>query len=166
MIIIEIAGHLGADPETRVTPDGQKVTSFRVATNIRRKGADETVWWRVTVWGDRFDKLMPYLKKGSAVIVHGSLSGKPEIYTDKNGVQNVSLDIRADMINFSPFGGGGDKNQQGQGNQASSSYGSSNQGQGESQGQGQSRAPYAGASQVTSGQSQQFSQSAEEEIPF
>ena len=103
MIIIEIAGHLGADPETRVTPDGQKVTSFRVATNIRRKGADETVWWRVTVWGDRFDKLMPYLKKGSAVIVHGSLSGKPEIYTDKNGVQNVSLDIPCRHDQFQPL---------------------------------------------------------------
>lgn len=103
MIIIEIAGHLGADPEVRYTPGGQKVTSIRVATNTRKSGKEETVWWRVTIWGDRFDKMMPYLKKGSAIIVIGEMS-KPEIYTDKEGRPQVSLDITAEMIRFSPFG--------------------------------------------------------------
>lgn len=103
MIIIEIAGHLGADPETRFTPSGQKVTSFRVATNVRKSGKDETVWWRVTIWGDRFEKLLPHLKKGSAVIVIGEM-GKPEIYTDREGRQQVSLEITAEIIRFSPFG--------------------------------------------------------------
>lgn len=103
MIIIEIAGHLGADPEVRFTPGGQKVTTLRVATNTRKSGKDETVWWRVTIWGERFDKMMPYLKKGSAIIVIGEMS-KPEIYTDKEGRPQVSLDITAEMIRFSPFG--------------------------------------------------------------
>lgn len=103
MIIIEIAGHLGADPEVRFTPGGQKVTSLRVATNTRKSGKDETVWWRVTIWGERFDKMMPYLKKGSAVIVIGEMS-KPEIYTDKEGRPQVSLDLTAEIIRFSPFG--------------------------------------------------------------
>ncbi len=105
MIIIEIAGHLGADPETRFTPNGQKVTTLRVATNTRKSGKDETVWWRVTIWGERFDKMMPYLKKGSAIIVIGEMS-KPEIYTDKEGRPQVSLDLTAEMIRFSPFGKG------------------------------------------------------------
>lgn len=103
MIIIEIAGHLGADPEVRFTPGGQKVTNLRVATNTRKSGKDETVWWRVTIWGERFDKMMPYLKKGSAIIVIGEMS-KPEIYTDKEGRPQVSLDLTAEMIRFSPFG--------------------------------------------------------------
>lgn len=103
MIIIEIAGHLGADPEVRFTPGGQKVTSLRVATNSRKSGKEETVWWRVTIWGERFDKMMPYLKKGSAIIVIGEMS-KPEIYTDKEGRPQVSLDLTAEMIRFSPFG--------------------------------------------------------------
>lgn len=106
MIIIHIAGHLGSDPEVRFTPSGQKVTSFRVATNIKRGDKEKTVWWRVSCWGDRFDKRLAYLKKGSAVIVVGEM-GIPDIYTDKSGNQQISLEITAEIISFSPFGKGG-----------------------------------------------------------
>lgn len=112
MIIIEIAGHLGADPEVRFTPGGQKVTTLRVATNTRRGGKDETVWWRVTVWGERFDKMMPYLKKGSAIIIVGEMS-KPEIYMDKEGRPQVSLELTAEIIRFNPFGKSERGNQEG-----------------------------------------------------
>jgi single-strand DNA-binding protein len=103
MNLVQIAGHLGADAETRFTPNGQKVTNLRVAVNSRRNNKDETIWWRVTIWGDRFDKLLPYLKKGSAVIIVGEMS-KPEIYTDKDGNPQVTLNMTAEMIKFSPFG--------------------------------------------------------------
>lgn len=105
MNFIQIAGHLGADVETRFTPSGQKVTTLRVATNSRRNGKEETIWWRVTLWGDRFDKMLPYLKKGTAIIVVGEIQ-KPEIYTDKMGQPQISLDITAEFIRFSPFGKG------------------------------------------------------------
>jgi single-strand DNA-binding protein len=103
MNILQIAGHIGADPVTRFTATGQKVTTFNVATNSKKGGNEITVWFRVTVWGDRFDKMMTYLKKGSAVIVVGELQ-KPEIWTDKEGRQQISLEITAEMIRFSPFG--------------------------------------------------------------
>jgi single-strand DNA-binding protein len=106
MIIVEVAGHLGSDPEVRYTPSNQKVTSFRVATNIKRGEKEKTVWWRITCWGDRFDKRLAYLKKGSAVIVVGEM-GIPEIYTDKSGNQQISLELTAEIISFSPFGKGG-----------------------------------------------------------
>lgn len=138
MNIIQIAGHLGADPETRFTPTGQKVTTLRVAANTRKAGKEETVWWRVTVWGDRFDKLMPYLKKGSAIIVVGEMS-KPEIYTDKEGRPQISLELTAELIRFSPFGRSDRSSQEGSSQGAStggyddgfgeSSYGASGQGQ-------------------------------------
>jgi single-strand DNA-binding protein len=103
MNIIQVAGHLGADPVTRFTPTGQKVTTFNVAVNGRKGGNEVTTWFRITVWGDRFDKMLTYLKKGSAVIIIGELQ-KPEIWTDKEGRPQVSLDITADIIKFSPFG--------------------------------------------------------------
>lgn len=103
MIILHVAGHLGSDPETRFTPTGKKVTTFRIATNIKRGGKEKTVWWRVTVWGDRFDKIMTYLKKGSAVYVVGDM-GIPEIYTDKSGTPQTSFEITAEMLSLSPFG--------------------------------------------------------------
>lgn len=103
MNIVQVAGHLGGDAETRFTPSGQKIVTFSVATKVRKNNADHTIWWRVTIWGDRYDKMVPYLKKGTAIIVIGEL-GKPEIWTGKDGQPQVSLDIRADIVRFSPFG--------------------------------------------------------------
>lgn len=102
---IVVAGHLGSDPETRFTASGQKVTSFRLASNSRRGGNTETIWWRITVWGETLDKLISYLKKGSAVIVMGELQ-KPEIFTAKDGTHQVSLNVVAANLSFSPFGKG------------------------------------------------------------
>jgi single-strand DNA-binding protein len=98
-----IAGNLGTDPEVRFTNNGTKVTTLRIACNTKKAGKDETTWWRVTIWGDQFDKMVSFLKKGSSVIVHGEMS-KPEIYTDKNGTSQVSLNLTASSISFSPFG--------------------------------------------------------------
>ncbi len=103
MFIVNIAGRLGKDPETRFTPSGQKVTSFNIATTQRKGKEDVTIWIRVTVWGDRFDKIISYLKKGSAVIVVGKMN-PPSSYTDKEGRTQISLEMTADMIEFSPFG--------------------------------------------------------------
>lgn len=97
-----IAGHLGSDPETRFTSSGQKVTSFRVGCRSRK---DDTIWWRVTVWGEQFDKMMPYFKKGSSIIVHGEIA-KPEIFNDKEGKPQISMQLTASHISFSPFGKG------------------------------------------------------------
>ncbi|HSX03732.1 MAG TPA: single-stranded DNA-binding protein [Rhabdochlamydiaceae bacterium] len=98
-----IAGHLGADPEVRFTSSGQKVTTLRVAARARRSGKDETIWWKVTVWGEQFDKMIPYFKKGSPIIVFGELN-KPEIFTNKEGQPQVSMSMTAVNLQFSPFG--------------------------------------------------------------
>ena len=98
-----IAGHLGADPEVRFTSSGQKVTTLRVAAKARRSGKDETIWWRVTIWGEQFDKMIPYFKKGSSIIVMGELN-KPEIFTDRDGKPQVSMSLTAYNLSFSPFG--------------------------------------------------------------
>ncbi len=98
-----IAGHLGADPEERFTATGKKVVTLRLAARTRQGGKDETIWYRVNIWGDRFDRMLPYLKKGSGIIVMGELS-KPETYVDKEGNTRVSLTVSAETIKFSPFG--------------------------------------------------------------
>jgi single-strand DNA-binding protein len=100
---ITVMGHLGADPEERNTPSGQKVTTLRVAANQRRGGKEETTWWKVTIWGTHLDKMISFLKKGSSIVAHGEMS-KPEIYTDKSGQPQVSLNINAASLGFNPFG--------------------------------------------------------------
>ncbi len=123
MIIVQIAGRLGRDAETRFTPSGQKVTNLALATNVRKGGKDETVWWRVTIWGERYDKMLPYFKKGSALIVVGEMN-KPEIWTDKEGRPQVSLEITAEIIRFSPFGNPDQRNGQEQAGGAAAPHGS------------------------------------------
>lgn len=103
----EIAGHLGADPEVRFTSSGQKVTTLRVAARCRKK--EETIWWKVSVWGEQYDKMIPFLKKGSPIIVRGYIN-KPEIFTDREEKPQVSMSMTASSLDFSPFGrpdGGG-----------------------------------------------------------
>lgn len=104
MNFIQIMGHLGADAESRFTPNGQKVTSFSIATTSRKGGKEETVWYKVTIWGDRFDKMVPYFKKGSGLIVTGEL--KAEIFTNREGKPQIALEVTADAVRFSPFGKG------------------------------------------------------------
>ena len=103
MNLITIAGHLGGDPEVRFTSSGKKVTTFRVATRTRKGQNDDTIWWRVTVWGEQFDKMIPYFKKGSPIVVSGEFH-KPEMFTDREGKTQISLEITAHSIQFSPFG--------------------------------------------------------------
>ncbi len=118
---ISIAGHLGADPEVRFTSTGKKVTTLRVACRSRKGQTESTIWYRVTIWGEQFDKMVSYLKKGSAVIVTGELQ-KPEIFNDREGKPQISMDVTAHNIQFSPFGkpasGGGSPQQPGQESQA------------------------------------------------
>lgn len=106
MIVVQIAGRLGKDAESRFTPSGQKVTTLTLAASVRKAGKEETVWWRVTIWGERYDKMVPYFKKGSALIVIGEMN-KPEIWTDKEGRPQISLEITAEIVRFNPFGSSG-----------------------------------------------------------
>ena|SRR3990167_532238 len=146
-----IAGNLGADPEVRFTTSGQKVTTLRVAAKIRK---EETIWWRVTIWGEQFDKIMPYFKKGSSIMVFGELN-KPEIYTDKEGKPQVSMNITASNVLFSPFG-----RSDGAGSSSSTSYGAMT-----SQGQ-EPELAYAASAETTSGQAKMDLPFSDEDMPF
>lgn len=110
MNFVFIAGHLGADPEVRFTTSGQKVTTLRVAARVRRGGNDETIWWKVTCWGDQFDRMISFFKKGSSIMVVGDLN-KPEIYTNKEGQPQISMSLTAVNLMFSPFGKPNEKEQ-------------------------------------------------------
>jgi single-strand DNA-binding protein len=172
MIVVQIAGRLGKDAETRFTTSGLKVTTLTLATNIRKGKEDVTVWWRVTIWGDRYDKMAPYFKKGTALIVIGDMH-KPEIWTDKEGRPQVSMEMTAEIVRFSPFGGSGERTQEGAnaGNQASpSGYAASNNNTGyatsnNNAGYGSEGTDFGGSTQGTASRYVP-SDPAEEQIPF
>lgn len=151
MILMHIMGYLGADPETRYTPSGQKVTTLRVATKSRKGGQEETIWWRITVWGDQFDKMLTHFKKGRGIYIVAEMQ-KLEIYQDKSGQPQISYEATARSLHFPPFN---DKNEA---EHNAGSKPSSNPSY------GQEQSPYA-TQRVHEGKSDAFVEE-DESIPF
>lgn len=87
---ITIAGQLGKDAETRYLPNGDPVASFSVADSQGKE--KPTIWWNCQLFGKRAESLAPYLVKGQAVTVTGNVTERE--YTDKNGNQRKSMDVR------------------------------------------------------------------------
>jgi single-strand DNA-binding protein len=104
-----LVGNLGRDPEMRYTPQGTAVTTLSVATSRRYNTADgqqkeETLWFRVSVWGKQAETVNQYLAKGSKVLVEGSLvgdeNGSPRIWTGQDGKPRASFEVRANTVRF------------------------------------------------------------------
>ncbi len=75
---VELIGRLGVDPESRTTPKGQNVCTFRVAVDRRWRGADGTPreatdWFNVETWGRLAEICQQYLSKGRLVFLEGRL---------------------------------------------------------------------------------------------
>ena len=78
---------LGRDAEVRHTPSGQAVANLSLAVNYGRADGDNgrpTQWIDAALWGDRAEKLAPYLKKGSQHCFTLS-DAHLETYQGKNG---------------------------------------------------------------------------------
>ena len=70
---IIVAGHLGADPESKVTPNGKNVCSFNLAVGFGSGDYKGTAWIPVTCWGKLAETCSQYLGKGSNVLVEGHI---------------------------------------------------------------------------------------------
>jgi len=99
---VQIIGHLGRDPETRYLPSGDAVTNLSVATTEKWRDKqtgeqrEATEWHRISVFGKLAGICNQYLRKGSQVYIEGSLRTRK--YTDKDGVERYSTEIRADTM--------------------------------------------------------------------
>jgi single-strand DNA-binding protein len=91
---ITVAGSLGKDAELRYLPNGDAVCNFSVADS---QGKDKTtIWWRASLFGKRAESLAPYLLKGQAVAVSGSITERE--YTDSTGAQKKAQEIRVNDV--------------------------------------------------------------------
>lgn len=110
-----IVGNLGRDPETRTFPSGGRVCNVTIATTERWKDKQsgemkEATEWHRVVFNDRLAEIAgEYLRKGSQVYVEGSLRTRK--WTDKDGVEKFTTEIRADEMKMlgkrEGMGGGG-----------------------------------------------------------
>lgn len=91
---ITVAGQLGRDAEVRYLPNGDPVANFSIADS---QGKDkDAIWWNCQLFGKRAESLSQYLTKGQAVTITGSVSQRK--YTDKNGVEKISTDVRVNEV--------------------------------------------------------------------
>jgi single-strand DNA-binding protein len=101
MMLMTGLARLGNDPEVRYTPDGKPVMDMSLAFNYGRKvdGKQPSQWISATMWGDRCEKLRPYLTKGQLVFVSMT---EPHIeeYKRKDGTTGVSLRARVGELEF------------------------------------------------------------------
>ena len=93
-----LVGNLGAEPEVRTLPSGNKVVNLSVATseNWRDKNTGErkekTEWHRVVIFNEALAKIAEqYLHKGSKVYLEGALQTRK--WVDKDNAERYSTEV-------------------------------------------------------------------------
>ena len=105
-----LVGNLGRDAELRYTPGGAAVATINMATTDVYKDREgqkkeDTQWHRVILWGRTAESLNEYLTKGKQIYVEGRLQTRK--WTDKDGVEKYTTEIRGDRVVLLGGGGGG-----------------------------------------------------------
>ncbi len=100
---VMIIGNVGSDPEMRFTPNGNPVTSFRVATNRVYTTADgerkeETEWFTVVAWGRLAEQCNQFLAKGRHVYTEGRL--RTHTWESQDGQRHYRFEIVANRVLF------------------------------------------------------------------
>ena len=98
-----IIGNVGSEPEMRVTPNGNPVTSFRAATNWRYttgqgERREETEWFTVVAWNRLAEQCNQFLSKGRLVYVEGRLRSRA--WESQEGEKRFRNEIVADKVTF------------------------------------------------------------------
>lgn len=100
---VMIIGNLGGEPEMRFTPNGNPVTSFRVATNRvyttpEGERKEETEWFTVVAWGKLAEQCNQFLTKGRLVYAEGRLHTRT--WEGQDGQKRSRTEIIANRVTF------------------------------------------------------------------
>jgi single-strand DNA-binding protein len=103
-------GNLTRDPELKSLPNGNKVTSFSIATNRVYKDAagnkqEQVEFHNIVVFGRQAETSAQYLKKGQGVMIEGRIQTRS--WDDKTtGEKKYRTEVIADAVQFGPKAGG------------------------------------------------------------
>ena len=107
-----LIGNLGRDPESRHAPSGDMICNLNIATTEtwrdRNTGENReaTEWHRVVFFGRTAEGAAQYRRKGSQVYVEGRLQTRK--WTDKDGNDRYTTEIRGDIMRMLDARGGDD----------------------------------------------------------
>ncbi len=100
---VMLIGNLGSEPEMRFTPNGNPVTTFRVATNRSFSTPDgerkeETEWFTVVAWGKLAEQCNQFLAKGKLVYVEGRFHTRS--WEGQDGQKRYRTEVIANRVTF------------------------------------------------------------------
>jgi single-strand DNA-binding protein len=100
---VMIIGNVGTEPEMRFTPNGNPVTSFRVATNRvyttpEGERKQETEWFTVVAWNRLAENCNQYLTKGQRVYAEGRLHTRT--WEGQDGQKRSRSEVVANRVLF------------------------------------------------------------------
>ena len=97
-----LMGHMTADPELKQTTSGISVCSFSIGVNRRYSKADQgqqsVDFINIVSWRHQAEFVSRYFKKGSSIIVCGSLQTRN--WTDNQGQKRYVTEVVADEVSF------------------------------------------------------------------
>jgi len=96
-----LVGSVGKDPEVKMTPTGQKVASFSIATTERYNDQqgnkqEKTEWHNIVAWRRLAEIIEQYVKKGSSLYIEGKLTTRS--WDDPQGQKKYRSEIIANSI--------------------------------------------------------------------
>lgn len=100
---VMIIGNLGTDPEMRYTPNGNPVTTFRIATSRNYTSSSgerrqETEWFNVITWNKLAETCNQFLSKGRRAYVEGRLQTRT--WEGPDGQKRYRVEIVANTVLF------------------------------------------------------------------
>ena len=100
---VTIVGNLTQDPEMRFTPNGVAMVRLSIAVNRRRFNRDSNSWedgeasfFNATCWRDLAENVSESLRKGTRVMITGSL--KQRSWETQEGDRRSMVEIQVDEI--------------------------------------------------------------------
>ena len=98
---VTLIGRITAEPQLKLTNNGQKVCRFSLAVNRQFKNADgerKADFINCMAWQQRADLINNYVHKGDLIAIEGRIQVSSYIATD--GTKRYSTDVIVEQIEF------------------------------------------------------------------
>lgn len=93
-----IQGRLTKDPELRTTQSGTPAATFTVAWSEKYKEQERKLFLNCVAWSGNAEFVSRYFRKGSEVVVEGTLGSRA--WEDRDGNKRETIELTADRIHF------------------------------------------------------------------
>lgn len=105
-ISLNLLGYVGQEPEAKILENDTFVLNFSLATSTGWGDKKVTTWWRVSMFGERAEKLSPHISKGTPLLLKNCelrldpATGAFRTFTAKDGTVKVAMEVTVRDVIF------------------------------------------------------------------